>query len=226
MFADSRKDSEHALNIWLDRYRENLTSKIPGKEDTVDSSGPLALGYRLRSSLDPEGYDEVTYAKATWVFHMIRMMLRNPLAKDPDERFVALLRSLTESHQNGFLTTADLESALEKTMLPAMNLEGDHSMEWFFDEWVRETGIPHYKVEFTVQKSGEEYVVKGSLSQMDVPASFLESVPIYAQNAVGKPELLGHVITKGERTSFRFVAKSAPKRILIDPFKTLLCRTD
>ncbi|MFZ0820753.1 MAG: M1 family aminopeptidase [Candidatus Acidiferrales bacterium] len=226
MFAESRKDSGHALNIWLNRYKDSLTANLPGKEDPVDSTGPLALGYRLRSSLNLDGYDEVTYAKATWVFHMIRMMLRNTSAKDPDERFVALIRSLTESHQRGFLTTADLQGALEKTMLPAMNLEGDHSMEWFFDEWVRATGIPHYKVEFTVQKSGEEYVVKGSLNQSDVPSTFLESVPLYTQNALGKPELLGHVTTSGEKTSFRFVTRFAPKRILVDPFKTLLCRTD
>jgi hypothetical protein len=226
MYADSRKDSEHSLNTWLDRYKSGLTAKLPGKEDPVDSTGPLALGYRLRSSVNPEGYDEVTYAKATWVFHMIRMMLRNPAAKDPDERFVTLLRSLAESHQNGFLTTADLERALEKTMLPGMNLEGDRSMEWFFDEWVRATGIPHYKVEFTVQKSGEDYVVKGTLNQTDVPSTFLESVPLYAQNVMGKPELLGRVTTTGERTSFRFSTRTAPKRILVDPFKTILCRTD
>ncbi len=226
MYADSRKDSEHALNIWLDRYRESLLSKIPGKEDLVDSTGPLALGYRLRSSLNPAGYDEVTYAKATWVFHMIRMMLRNAQGKDPDERFAGLLRTLTDSHRDGFLTTDDLQGAIEKVMLPSMNLEGDHSMDWFFDQWVRATGIPHYKVEFTVQKSGDQFVVKGGLIQTGVPSTFLESVPLYAQNVSGKPELLGRVTTSGEKTSFRFVARSAPKKILVDPFSTILCRQD
>ncbi len=226
MYAESRKDSEHALSIWLDRYRDGLTSNIQGKEDPVDSTGPLILGYRLSSSLNPDGYDDLTYAKATWVFHMIRMMLRNPQGKDPDERFAALLRSLAESHRFGFLTTGDLQSALEKVMLPAMNLEGDRSMAWFFDQWVRGTGIPHYKVEFKTQQSGNEYVVKGSLLQLGVPSNFLETVPLYAQNGMGKPELLGRVNTTGEKTSFRFIARSAPKRILVDPLQTLLCRAD
>ncbi len=226
MYAESRKDSEHALNVWLDRYRDSLISKLPGKQGTVDSTGPLTLGYRLRSSLNPEGYDEVIYAKATWVFHMIRMMLRNPQAKDPDERFAALLRSLTETHRDGFLTTGELQDAIEKVMLPSMNLEGDRSMAWFFDQWVRATGIPNYKVEFTTQQSGDQYVVKGSILQTGVPSTFLASVPLYAQYAIGKPELLGRVTTNGEKTSFRFVARSAPKRILVDPFKTTLCHTE
>jgi hypothetical protein len=226
MFAESRKDSEHALSIWLDRYRESLLGKIPGKEDTVDSTGPLAIGYRLRSSLNPGGYDEVTYAKATWVFHMIRMMLRNPQAKDPDERFATLLRNLVDAHRDGFLTTNDLQTAIEKVMSPSMNLEGDHSMAWFFDEWVRATGIPHYKVEFTSQKSGEQIIVKGSLIQTGVPSTFILSVPLYAQNASGKPELLGRITTSGEKTTFRFVVKTAPKKILVDPNSTLLCHQD
>ena len=226
LFAESRKDSEHALSIWLDRYRENLLANIPGKEFTVDSTGPLALGYRLRSSFNPGGYDEVTYAKATWVFHMIRMMLRNPQAKDPDEKFAALLRNLVDAHRDGFLTTGDLQSAIEKIMTPSMNLEGDHSMSWFFDEWVRGTGIPHYKVEFTSQQSGDQTIVKGSLIQSGVPRTFLASVPLYAQIGSGKPELLGKVTTNGEKTNFRFVVKTAPKKILVDPNSTLLCHQD
>src|SRR5256886_3361169 len=37
-------------------------------------------------------------------------------------------------------------------MTPAMALEGGRSMDWFFDEWVRGTGIPHYRVEFTAHR--------------------------------------------------------------------------
>jgi len=226
LYAQSRKDSEHALTIWLGRYRDNLTTKLPGKEDLIDSTGPLALGYRLRSSLNPGGFDEVIYAKSTWVFHMLRMMLRNPQAKDPDERFAGMLRSLADSHRDGFLTTGELQRAVEKFMQPSMNLEGDRTMSWFFDQWVRGTGIPQYNAEFKVQQQGDQYVVKGVLSQTGVPPRFLASVPLYVQGPSGKRELLGSVVTSGEKSSFRFVTRFAPKRILIDPNMTLLCLPD
>ncbi len=226
LFAESRKDSGRALNDWLVRYRNSLDSKLPGKEDKVDSSGPLAMGFRLRSSLNPVGYEEVIYAKATWVFHMLRMMLREPQAKDPDERFTLLVRTLTDSHRDGVLTTSDLERAVEKVMTPSMDLEGGRSMAWFFDQWVRGTGVPHYKVEFTVQQSGEQYVVKGVLHQTGVPAEFLARVPLFAARPGGRPALLGTVVTSGEETSFRFVTRLAPKRILIDYDLTLLSQAD
>jgi hypothetical protein len=228
LFADSRKDSDHALNIWLVRYRDSLLSKLPGKDDNIDSSGPLTLGFRLNSSVNPNGYEEVVYAKATWVFHMLRMMLRDPQAKDPDARFVALLRGLAESHRDAVLTTDDLQSVVEKVMLPSMDLEGGHSMAWFFDQYVRGTGIPQYKVEFTVQHAaaGEQFVVKGVLHQSGVPEDFLASVPLYVSYSGGKPILLGHVTTSGADTTFRFTTRVSPKHILIDPELTLLAQAD
>jgi hypothetical protein len=228
LFADSRKDSERALNIWLARYRDNLLSKIPGKEENIDSSGPLTLGFRLNSSINPKGYEEVVYAKATWVFHMLRMMLRDPQGKDPDARFVALLRGLAESHRDAALTTEDLQVAVEKVMLPGMNLEGDHSMDWFFDQYVRGTGIPQYRVEFSVQHAaaGDQAVVKGVLHQSNVPNDFLASVPLYVTYTGGKPILLGRVITTGTDTPFRFTTRVSPKHVLIDPELTLLAQAD
>jgi aminopeptidase N len=228
LFADSRKDSDHALNVWLDRYRNSLVSRLPGKENDIDFSGPLTLGYRLNSSVNPNGYEEIVYAKATWVFHMLRMMLREPLAKDPDGRFAALLRGIAESHHDAALTTDDLQSAVEKAMLPSMDLEGGHSMAWFFDQYVRGTGIPTYKVDFTVQHAGtgEQYVVKGVLHQSGVPQDFLARVPLYVSYPGGKPILLGHVTTSGADTSFRFTTHVSPRHVLVDPELTLLCVTD
>ena len=228
LFAESRKDSDHPLNIWLARYRNSLLSKIPGKDENIDSSGPLSLGFRLNSSVNPMGYEEVVYAKATWVFHMLRMMLRDPQAKDPDARFVALLRGLAESHRDAALTTGDLQSAVEKVMLPGMDLEGGHSMGWFFDQYVRGTGIPQYKVDFTVQHAakGEQFVVKGVLHQSNVPDDFLARVPFYVSYIGGKPILLGHVTTTGADTAFRFTTRVSPKHILIDPELTLLAQAD
>jgi len=226
LFADGRKDAHHPLDVWLGRYRDTLVSHPAGKEDTVDSTGPLALGVRLNSSLSPEGYQQITYSKATWVFHMLRMMLREPQAKNPDARFEALLRSLASAHKDGALSTDDLQHATEKVMLPSMDLEGGHSMAWFFDEWVRGTGIPAYKVDFNVQRQGEEFVVKGVLHQTGVPRDFLAAVPLYASFPAGKSAYLGRVVTDGDETSFRFVTHADPKRILIDPEMTLLYQTE
>ena len=44
-------------------------------------------------------------------------------------------------------------------MTPAMDLEGTHSMAWFFDEWVRGTGIPQYSVDLKTAPDGSLLVL-------------------------------------------------------------------
>ncbi len=226
LYADTKKTPERALNIWLARYRNELTAKEPGRDAPAEEAGPLVLGYRLRSSRSPSGYDRVVYGKGTWVFHMLRMMLRDPETKEPDARFIQLLHSLLEARRYHAVTNEDLQRAVEAVMTPAMALEGGRSMDWFFDQWVRSNGIPHYSVEFAVRPQAHGFLVRGTLKQSGVPDTFLAAVPLSAAGPKGKAVPLGTVITIGDRTAFRLVSRVPPKRILIDPQLTLLCVTE
>jgi hypothetical protein len=95
-------------------------------------------------------------------------------------------------------------------------------MEWFFDDWVRGTGVPHYRVEFSVHHSEKGFLVRGKLFQSGVSRSFIAPVPLYA-NAGGHPTELGVVIAAGPETGFQFTTQAAPGKISIDPRMTLLC---
>jgi hypothetical protein len=96
-------------------------------------------------------------------------------------------------------------------------------MEWFFDEWVRSTGIPRYSVEFTARPQGKGFLVRGTLKQSGVPGNFLAAVPLYAARAGGKTVPLGTLATSGERTPFQFFSSVQPRRLVIDPQLTVLC---
>jgi len=225
LYADSRKPQEHPLSTWLERYRVDLAAREQGQDSDVDQAGPIALGYRLRSSKDPAAYERIVYEKGSWVFHMLRMMLRDPAAKNPDERFTRMLRSLIENHRFRAITTHDLQRAAEAVMTRRMALEGPHSMDWFFDQWVRGTGLPRYSVQFSAKQQGTNFLVRGTLKQSGVPDTFLALVPLYASRPGSKPAYLGTVTTSGPETSFRLTSAVAPKKILIDPQFTLLCLT-
>jgi aminopeptidase N len=211
------------LTHGLDLYRKDLTAQVSGEEYTVDDAGPLVHGVRLNSSRDPDAYSKIVYGKGAWVFHMLRVMLQDSASKNPDERFIALLHGLLESHRYGALTTEDLQKAVERVMTPAMDLEGGKSMGWFFEQYVRSTGIPAYELEYTARPGPKGFLVRGKLIQKNVSDDFIVRVPIYWQGQGGKPALLGQVITSGEETSFQFVTATLPKRLLIDPQMTLLC---
>jgi hypothetical protein len=226
LFADSRKPSAHELRIWLERYRKQLQEKIPGSDAPAGEIGALPLGNRLNSSKSPFGFEEVIYSKGSWVIHMLREMLRQPGAKDPDAKFVALLRNISTNYAYRALSTDDLQHEVEDVMTPAMDLEGGRSMEWFFEQWVRGTGIPHYRVEFSTHHTDKGEVVRGKLFQTGVPRSFITSVPLYANNGLGHNVFLGAVVAAGPETSFHFTTPAAPRKLAIDPQMTLLCTTE
>jgi Peptidase family M1 domain len=226
MYADSRKPNAHGMKMWLERYRSDLLAKAPDSEESVEQVGPLIMGYRLESSKDPRAYNVVIYDKGTWVMHMIREMLRDPSSADPDARFRGFLHDFLAQYRFRPFTTADFERALEQHMTSAMDLEGGHSLSWFFDEWVKNTGVPRYAIQFETRVQKRGYLVTGRIQQTEVDDLFTAAVPIYASRQGQKPERLGTVVTTGPDTSFRFLSRIRPTRLVIDPDLTLLCRTD
>jgi hypothetical protein len=222
-YADSKKAAQHRLTNWLERYRAELTEKIAGGEHSIEDVGPLVLGPRLGSLKVPGAYNTLIYGKGTWVIHMLREMLRDPNSKDPDARFRELLRAILAEHQFRPLSTAEFQHAVEQHMTPAMDLEGTHRMDWFFDQWVRGTDLPRYTVKFEVKPHGNEFTVSGKLEQAGTEEAFTAPVPLYALRIGGKPERLGVVVTTGAETRFHFESRIRPTRIVIDPNLTLLC---
>jgi Peptidase family M1 domain len=225
LFADTQKRTDHSLRVWLSRYRQNLVEKLPNAEQPHSEIGALALGSRLSSSKSPAGFEEVIYGKGAWVIHMVREMLRQPGARNPDARFFALLHTLATKYAYRALSTSDLQHEIEAVMTPSMDLEGGRSMEWFFEQWVRGTGVPKYRVEFTVHNAEKGYLLRGKLYQDNVPRSFLAPVPLYAGANAAHATFLGVVVAAGPETSFHFTTQTETHKILIDPQMTLLCVT-
>jgi hypothetical protein len=226
LFAESRRPNHHELRLWLERYRKQLQEKLPGTDQTVEEIGALTLGNRLNSSKSPAGFEELIYPKGTWVIHMLREMLRQPSAKDPDASFVGLLRTLSSKYAYRALSTDDLQHEVEAVMTPAMDLEGGRSMEWFFEQYVRGTKIPDFRVEFSTHQTDKGLVVRGKLFQTGVPRSFIASVPIYANAPSGHLIHIGNVFAAGPETSFHLPVQVAPHKLVIDPQMTLLCTTE
>ena len=223
LFTESQKGSSRPVSTWLARYRKRLITKAPDSDLAPADAGPVIMGSRLASSRSQDAYDVVVYSKGAWIIHMLREMLRQPDARDPDARFTSFLHTLATKYAQKPLSTEQLQKEVEAIMTPRMDLEGGHSMEWFFEEYVRGTAIPRYKVEFTTRHTEKGILVRGKLIQSGVPRSFIAPVPLYLSSGAGKPVQLGTVVTSGEETSFSFYSKVVPHKVLIDPQSTLLC---
>ncbi|MGH9466933.1 MAG: M1 family metallopeptidase [Terriglobales bacterium] len=159
-------DGEHAGLQTLQQWKTQLQAKsIFGHRHGLD--GALWLGSRLSSSADPQGYQIITYDKGGYVLYMLWEMMLDTRSKQPDAAFVAMMHDFTSTYANRNASTADFQRIVEKHMTPDMDIEGDHSMNWFFQEYVYRTGIPqlsfraswapdsgHTKLTMTVENPG------------------------------------------------------------------------
>lgn len=231
LLLESQNPSQ--FNALMEKYREDLLSKNDHGERFMDA-GPVTLGARLTSSKFPNGYETIAYERGTWLFHMLRTMMRDAEEKSDarshsvgepsDEPFLQSLRALTERYQTRPVTTSELIQIFEEHLPPAARHEGRKSLTWFYDGWVNGTAIPALELQgLKFRDRDKSTVVTGAIQQKDAPDSLVTSVPLYA-SLHGRNVLLGRVFADGEQTQFRLTAPFGTRRILLDPARTVLSR--
>jgi hypothetical protein len=215
----------------LDGYRDDLLQKNKDGEMLRDA-GPVTLGLRLNSSHFPSGYEAISYGRGTWLFHMLRQMLRDADAKKTtkptrvssggEESFVRALRKLRDRYAGKDVTTSELMAIFEEELPSSLRYEGRKSLDWFLQGWVQGTAIPHLSlqnVKFAPKNSLT--LVSGTLVQKEAPNDLVTAVPVYAVLG-GKRTLLGQVFADGPETLFHLTAPAGTKKIVLDPNQTLL----
>ncbi len=217
------KDGESKFRELLREYKRDLLTK--NKEgNTVESGGPIWLGRRLSSSLNPEGYNDIVYKKACWVLHMLRMLMRDP-ATGSDESFFKMIRNFVAACRDQNPSTEDFVRHAQTYMTRASDLEHNQRLDWFFNEWVYRTGIPSYKLQASIRRLGtNKFLIQGSLVQSEVPADFEMLVPVVAVYGPGHGPLHGNErkVTLGQVTvgdsggHFRFTVTTKPTRVAVD----------
>jgi Peptidase family M1 domain len=208
------KDGARKFRQLLRQYKQDLLSKTPAGK-TVESGGPIWLGWRLSNSLNPRGYDAIVYKKACWVLHMLRSLMTDPRTGS-DARFFKMLRDFEETYRDRAPSTRDFIVVANRYMTPQLDLDRHHGLDWFFTDWVYNTGIPIYKIRSTTRRlKNGGYLSDGTIEQSEVPDGFEMLVPLVATSGKDKKITLGRVAV-GPRGHFSFTTSFKPARISVD----------
>lgn len=147
--------------------------------------GPVTMGFRLSS--DKTGwyiYQNLVYPKGAYILYMIRVMMWSP--RDGDERFKETMHDLVSTYRLRPATTEDFKAIVEKHMTPGMDLQGNHRLDWFFDEYVYGTELPAYHFESQIGQNGSAPTIHLKLTQSGVSPGFRMQVPIYFELTDGR----------------------------------------
>jgi hypothetical protein len=202
--------------FWKERRKEIL-EKTPGNALAPYEAGPITLGFRLSTARTPSA-GGMMYPKGGYVLHMLRMMLHDPASKDPDARFIEMMKDYTKTYGGGNATTADFQKVVERHM-------GD--LDWFFNQWVYGTEVPRYVADLKAEKAGEETRIHGTIRQEGVSKDFRMVVPIYIELDKGQVFRIGQLPIAGETTlpvDVKLKLPKKPRRVLINAHGEVLAR--
>lgn len=215
------------LDFWR-QERRLLTEKNQFGFRPVDV-GPVTMGVRLSSPRTGWNvYPSLVYPKGAYILHMIRMMMRS--AREGDRPFEAMMHDFLDSHRMQAATTEDFKAAVERHMVPAMDLDGNHRMDWFFNQFVYGTDLPAYHFEGDVRPNGEGANLHIKLTQSGVGPAFRMLVPVYLEFTDGKVTRLGAVKMIGSTTEDRTIPlpklPGSVRRVSINHYYDVLSTED
>jgi aminopeptidase N len=183
----------YAYALWQEQRggREAYRAAM-AQADRADFAGSI---YVSDSTDVAAMFTSTTFAKASWVLHMLRHVMG-------DAAFFAALRDYLHAHAYRDATTADFERACERRY--------GRSLAWFFREWIYGTSRPAYAVEWAAAADTVTLTVR----QQQAGAPFTMPIDVHVRTARGDS---GYVIWDSLETQ-QFVLRAAgrPLAVTID----------
>jgi hypothetical protein len=199
-----------AMETMLDSYREALLAKGDSGQ-TVESSGPIVLGSRLKNSVEPRGWHDIVYGKGSWILQMLRERMG-------DQAFSAMLAEMTRRYNRKKITT-DQFRQLAAEFLPAGS--DDPQLATFFDQWVYGTGIPSLTMNYTVSGTAPAVKLTGKIEESGVDEEFNTLAPVEIQVSRDRT-ITKWVRMEGGEGSFTAALGQPPLKVTLDPHYAVL----
>ncbi|MGA7615152.1 MAG: M1 family aminopeptidase [Thermoanaerobaculia bacterium] len=210
---------------YWERRRQEIFDKRSGRP--AEEAGPITDGVRLSTQWTPGAYSTIVYSKGAYVLHMLRMLMRDPHAANPDEAFARMLQDFVATENGKSPSTADFQKFVERAMTPQM-AAGTGSMQYFFDQWVYGTDVPSLESKLTAEKQPDGmYRIHGTITQSEVSPTFRTVVPIYLEFGRDQRVKVGAALLIGNQSGSvdsTLKLPEAPKRVAINLMHDVLTR--
>ena len=173
------------FRMLMEQFRNDLVEKNKDGLSPMEA-GPVTLGTRLLSSRFPTGYEAISYGRGSWLFHMLRTMLRDAATKEgthktqgaDDEPFMRALTKVRQRYEGKAISTEELLNVFAEELPSSLQYEGKKSLDWFLDGWINGTAMPKLElknVRFVAK--GARATASGTILQKNAPPDLVTSVP-------------------------------------------------
>ena len=221
LYVQYRQNMKEYLLRW--RKEKEMLRKSDVKGHKVEELGSIWMGQRIASSItDGSSYQDLIYSKGGYILQMLRMQLMNPRDPDPDHLFKEMMQDYCKTFDNKAASTEDFKAIVEKHMTHGMDLDGNHKMDWFFNQYVYGIGEAQYTFHSTAEATADGKThIKGEITRTGVPDTWKDAVPLYAH--IGdKTVKMGLISVAHASEPFDFAIPGKIDRVSINDFEDLL----
>jgi Peptidase family M1 domain len=218
------KNPQKFITFWNDE-RELLLERDAEGFRAIDA-GPLTMGYRMSNSRTGFGLTRrLIYPKGAYVLHMLRMMMQDN--KTGDQHFKEMMQDFVRTYSGKAATNTDFKIMVEKHMTRDMDLAGNQTMDWFFNEYVYGTQLPAYKLDYSFDTGADgDTVFSFKITQSNVRDDFRMPVPIYLELADGNMFKLGRAKLTGNTSVEQKVPlkglRTKPRKAVVNYYDDVL----
>ena len=213
---------QQAYMEFLRKWREIILEKNQFGYSANDV-GPLWMGQRLMTPKTGSAYRKLIYPKGGFILHMLRQLMFDP-RNGGDQPFMTMMQDFVKTHHNKDASTESFQASVEKHMTPAMDIDGNGKMDWFFNQWVYGNKIPSYELNYSLTANeGGGSQLRGTITQSGVSQDFMMTIPIYVE-VEGKLRRLGSSNIFGNAATPEFDLKLPwmPDSVTINAYNDVL----
>jgi aminopeptidase N len=218
--AGKRDDLINRMRATLKLPPQTLTG--PGKGRLVDV-GPIILGHRLSTQKTFGAYQTLIYDKGALVLRMLHFLFTDP-ATGNGEPFFTMMRDFVNRHRDGVASTDDFRLVANEhfTKTPIARMYRISSLDWFFSQWVYQSALPSYRLEYQLQDQPDgKVLLTGNVTQEGAPSDWFMVLPV-GLSFGGKQTVFTTVVADGPKAPFSIKLPTRPTKVDLDPDRWVL----
>lgn len=202
-----RKKGAKALETTLDEYREELLRQSGEPKRTLESTGPITWGARLRAENGVDPWRVIIYNKGSWILHMLRRRMG-------DAKFLVMLSETRKRYAYRALNTEQFRE-LAAAFLP--DGDPDPRLEGFFEAWVYSTGIPVLETSVRTRGKAPSVEVAVTIRQSGAGQDFSLDLPVVVRLPGAAKPLVRWIRTGDEPATVVLRLPAPPARVDVAP---------
>src|SRR4051794_25452 len=154
---------------------------------------------------------------------MLHFLFTDPNSGKGDA-FYDMMKDFVSRYRDGVASTDDFRRVANEHFARTPIAQRYHltDLNWFFQQWVYQTGLPTYKLEYKVSSNPDgSAMLSGDVIQDKVPETWQMPLPIVIKFA-GNKYATATVMAKGARMPFQLKLPVAPSSVDLDPQRWVL----